>query len=539
MTPRPSPISVTRASRRLHVDEGGQISALGVLAAAVFACLLLLVINTGYATSGKIQMQNAADATALSGATWMARGLNIISLNNVTQTQLLAIILILRALDDAIPPAIRTLQAELAACVWSIVCNATPLPEILSAQIYVLQALVQPVVSETRNTMAGSSGDPKSGLLWTAMQLLSKMSSAVAVTFPVIGELESIRIARADGADVGVLVPARWTVDGWPSLPVHKGALSPDLCERTRNGPLGEYSGYVKVALLPFANSLIHVYFYGFRAMHYASVCGGSGSAPSEPERVGSLAECEARGGGTAVWEQTTYETVLFDTRQSSISISGKDDPRLDGPPQYTPPLQTDCSWRPAGRSLGEGRYQRLEETPVKVGEDDHGNPIWNYRYRVYEYTFLAASVGGDEEVPAATEAAPSSDDDPYPLLIGGDRNSTREQAQRELRYLAVTYRSRQVAVAPDFFVSPYGSHRLAYGQARVYNPTAFDTFTQDWRVTLDRTSMIEDGTLVSGLFNSNLAGHIPADTSPGVFGRITGFFGGLSGAVLGFLNNH
>jgi len=91
--------------RSLHADEEGQISLLGVMAAAAFACLLLLVINTGYKTNAKIELQNAADLTAISGANWVARGLNVISLNNVTETQLVAFALILPALDSAMGKA--------------------------------------------------------------------------------------------------------------------------------------------------------------------------------------------------------------------------------------------------------------------------------------------------------------------------------------------------------------------------------------------------------------------------------------------------
>src|SRR5436853_27851 len=50
MTPA-LPFRIVERHADLHPHEGGQISLLGVMAAAVFASLLLLVINTGVATS--------------------------------------------------------------------------------------------------------------------------------------------------------------------------------------------------------------------------------------------------------------------------------------------------------------------------------------------------------------------------------------------------------------------------------------------------------------------------------------------------------
>lgn len=526
----------------LHSDDGGQISALGVLAAAAFACLLLLVINTGYATNGKIEMQNAADATAISGATWMARGLNIISLNNVTETQLLAIVMLIPALDEAFDLALLTLEGELALCVASVVAAPICAP-ILEAQIYGVTAVVQPVILPPLRVLARRPGP-----LWTAMNLLTLMSNAIAHTFPLVAEAESFRIARQDGAELGVLIPARLTVDGWPSLPVHAGTMVPDLCDPIHNGsraamgdrgyapllgydvnqgPLGRFSDAIDPFLYPIVNSLIHLYFHALREVHYRELCGGSGPVLKE-RPVKTLAECKALGGGTAVWQVIVYDTVLFSAPQDPSSITLQD---IEGASRRLSPIRPDpdCSWTPTDAvSIGPGRYRKTEET------------IEKYRYHVYDYEFLAASVSEPDTGQRDVNAPPAGNNDPYPYLLGGDKNSTKESARRELRYLAILYRSRKVSVAPDYFISPLGEHRLAYAQSKVYNPTAWDTFTQDWRATLEPASMLEDDTFLGALGSPGLSSVIAKSASAGNFHKsrvLEGLLHELN--VLKFLNNH
>lgn len=68
--------------RRLHRDETGTISILTVFAVLTLAALLGMVMNVGRQVDGKIRMQNAADATAYSGAVVVARGMNALAFTN-------------------------------------------------------------------------------------------------------------------------------------------------------------------------------------------------------------------------------------------------------------------------------------------------------------------------------------------------------------------------------------------------------------------------------------------------------------------------
>jgi hypothetical protein len=118
-----------------------------------------------------------------------------------------------------------------------------------------------------------------------------------------------------------------------------------------------------------------------------------------------------------------------------------------------------------------------------------------------------------------------ASSDDPGPFMLGGSRGEDPEVTRLSLRYLAVAYRSQKGMVAPVHFVSPLGPYRFAYAQARVYNPTAFDTFTQDWRVTLEPASMVEDNTLVGGLGHPDVLAEASKKAASAEFGKGTGMF--------------
>ena len=67
----------------IHKAKEGQALVYTVLIFFFLMCFVLLVIDGGRAISWKIKMQNSADASALSGAIWQARALNMIALLNV------------------------------------------------------------------------------------------------------------------------------------------------------------------------------------------------------------------------------------------------------------------------------------------------------------------------------------------------------------------------------------------------------------------------------------------------------------------------
>ncbi|NND98970.1 MAG: hypothetical protein HKN47_16760 [Pirellulaceae bacterium] len=76
---------------RFHADEGGKISYISIFTMLTFLVIVVFVTNTGITARHKIQLQNAADATAYSTGIWQARSLNAITSANHLMGELTAI----------------------------------------------------------------------------------------------------------------------------------------------------------------------------------------------------------------------------------------------------------------------------------------------------------------------------------------------------------------------------------------------------------------------------------------------------------------
>jgi len=81
--------------QRFHADEDGKISFVSVFTVLIMLIFILLVANAGIGVKEKIELQNAADATAYSSALWQARSLNAIATTNHLMGELTAITVIL------------------------------------------------------------------------------------------------------------------------------------------------------------------------------------------------------------------------------------------------------------------------------------------------------------------------------------------------------------------------------------------------------------------------------------------------------------
>ena len=102
------PVQPFTGPPRQAAKRSGQILVITLLAITVLVGLVFFVYNLGGRLSDRLSQQNAADAAAVSGAGWMARSMNVVAMNNVTQTRLLALIAVL----DAMPLAAEMTIAE-------------------------------------------------------------------------------------------------------------------------------------------------------------------------------------------------------------------------------------------------------------------------------------------------------------------------------------------------------------------------------------------------------------------------------------------
>ena len=95
-------ISVRRRRRR------GAVLIVVLVALTLLVGLIFFVFNLGDQLNRRVGQQNAADAVAISGAGWLARTMNVVAMDNVTMSRLIA----LDAILDSLPLAAEMTIAE-------------------------------------------------------------------------------------------------------------------------------------------------------------------------------------------------------------------------------------------------------------------------------------------------------------------------------------------------------------------------------------------------------------------------------------------
>jgi len=94
------PVYCSRYHRR------GAIMVCTLLALTLLVGLIFYVYNTGSVMNRRLDLQNAADATAISGANWMARSMNVVAMDNVATSRLMAAVVVLDSLPLSVEMAL-------------------------------------------------------------------------------------------------------------------------------------------------------------------------------------------------------------------------------------------------------------------------------------------------------------------------------------------------------------------------------------------------------------------------------------------------
>ena len=222
--------------RRLRRD--GQVLVITLLSLVLLAGLLYYVFNLGDQVNRRLEMQNAADAVAIGGANWMARCMNTVAMNNVTQARLIALVAVL----DALPLAAEMAVAEETA--------DPPLSEALEkwrsvpgggftqyeednffrrglAELYLQMSntggmtqlqLLQQIDSnfDHRDEMTTEGGFDvqeatawPDGTIWHAMVALDEFSQAVAESAGILAQVNAAEFGRRNGAEAAFVVPVQ------------------------------------------------------------------------------------------------------------------------------------------------------------------------------------------------------------------------------------------------------------------------------------------------------------------------------------------
>ena len=309
---------------------GGQILVVALLGSALLAGLVFYVANVGDQVNRRVAMQNAADATAISGASWMARSMNLVAENNVAQTRMLALVPVLDAFPLATKMAyeetdawVRCLEGQLSRSLQAdptgprLLSGLQKLRDRIARQRDVLAPLNAyfnpngnvgaPITPVTTWSIPGYAGPPPNGSLWQAAQTMDDLSQATCLSASVLTQSDAVRWGTASGAETAFVVPVLPTLPGQRTSfadferPVRQGRI-PDHVDHKRLGP---YDRLFKWRHYNYRNITEPDHMVPGQQGH-GPIRGGGGHAPGGDRSRGR----SARGYTTNPNDQWTYRTI-------------------------------------------------------------------------------------------------------------------------------------------------------------------------------------------------------------------------------------
>jgi hypothetical protein len=387
-----------RRVRGFHRNEGGQSIVFVVLTLLFVVLFVFMVINTGDVTSKKMRMVTAADAVAVSGATWMARGHNSIAMMNVAQSQILAIIILLRSTEMTYDIAKVILEALGAV---ADVLSGIPFTAAAGAalQVYVeIGRVINDGLNDVMSEIKDLLDDDGNGLLWKLAKALTTGETVVVDVIPFIAQIESIRIGIANEATFGFLYPmipmvdlklpfiddsdrefkmlcqpaheAKLSVPGHNNMKVQhlpttgymgsKGALAAVVGVLTLGGtfgdaPLGGFNGYFK-AFLPYpalriVYPMIGLTFDAVVEATYQSMCEGKVGTVEFDQTSQSCSTCY---GKRDKLKEAVFVTSVIKTKRSKSQAESMDlDDMMDFHTCSTPDEDSRCEARTTYKTQG------------------------------------------------------------------------------------------------------------------------------------------------------------------------------------------
>ncbi|MCB9475292.1 MAG: Tad domain-containing protein [Deltaproteobacteria bacterium] len=246
----------------LHRDEGGQAIVFIALTLLIVVAFVMLVINTGVAVSGKVQMMNAADSSVISGATWMARGFNTAAIMNKTQSYLLATILLTESMNRTHQIASYLVYGMfvgariLEKSGWTALAGFA-LEGLAQTNYFILfggfRASKKDFVSLTYDLsldgLYSNVLSPLRGTMWNLMGYISEANDLLPEVIPWLAQLESVVIGQENGANLSFVLPLIPDVDYSENscaenslcLPIVPSPKFDALCEPTLKGLYNEW----------------------------------------------------------------------------------------------------------------------------------------------------------------------------------------------------------------------------------------------------------------------------------------------------------
>lgn len=420
-------------------DERGQISVLVVLCLIPFIFLVAFIFNTAKQTTRKIEMQGAADSAAVASAMTMARGMNLMVLNNNGMADVLALMIFVRSM------------ANTAAIMYYLNFALSFVPYVGEYTVQYVPRWFQ------QKEMWGAIDDvinkEYSGVGWRIMRALDGFNQLVRATFPVWAVYQAAAYAHKNLANqfpYGFVLPGAsgtlkahlGNLEVTPPLPTFPVARGPKetIADRVRACQFG--TAHMLAGLL-FAVFIIDPVQFGVAAIIYLLIADQnlavlSGGTSNLSRIVSSIRRAFRRVFGAALdWLGPLADLVGSFTGWVTNMVFN-----ILGPLLGIKLLK----W-----STSEGENPRpmlLTENPENDKTDQKTIEVSDSLRAYLQY--LGFAVG---KVPRGSP-------------IGGERFLNQPNSLAQLQF--------------------------TYGQADVYNPTRWDMWTQDWRAQMTRSKLLD-----------------------------------------------
>lgn len=220
-----------------HCRRRGQVLVMVLLSLTMLVGLIFYVYNTGAVVNRRLDLQSAADSVAISGASWMARSMNVVAMDNVAMSRMLAASVVL----DSIPLASKMALQEVTdweACLSAQL--ARPMPsskggtllrdglQALQARMVKQRDILTPidytfnksgfdVANDTFWAIRGRGGPPPHGNLWRAAVAADDLSQVTVDSAGMLAQTDAMNWGKANDTPASLLVPVL------PILPAKRG----------------------------------------------------------------------------------------------------------------------------------------------------------------------------------------------------------------------------------------------------------------------------------------------------------------------------
>lgn len=421
----------SRECSSFHSNESGQVTLMFVFCSIALVVLLGFLLNTAQVTSRKVEMQGAADSAAVGGAVWVARGMNLMVMDNNTMVNVLAVMIEVHAtrqtfaamvgICNALADALLLVAPEISAILYK------------DAGFYLSQA--GPLASlDLAVSQAG----------WKILAALDALNQAIKLATPALALLGARSYGAANRADgvVGSLILSGGPIQ-IPEPPVARGQ-NQELAKRA--GPVARSFETPVVAatwvlcapILCISPPLMYPVLGLAITANVNSLGGGSVSDPSPTEVTAEPIKNAKNSAGMtlgSLLDKANAAAQAKDPNAIAQSLSGK----VAKIPSLLEPLRwPDDPPRP----------MILTDRPTMSGS----------------------------------------------AIVGSTRSLNYFTVHRYLQFLSIsTGKSRDALIAPRRFENPKAPYgQFTYAQADVYNPSSWDMFDQNWRAKLARVTILE-----------------------------------------------